>query len=582
LYKCLYPADLQYLGSDPDLYKLTSGNRRVYELGINEEIDDYSDLANFIDILNNTPIEDLPCMLESIFNVNAFLQTIAFDILSGNWDGPLYNKNNFYLYHNEATGLFEYIPYDLDNTFGIDWFGIDWATRDIYNWGHTGEPRPIYWRILEVPTYRDRFSYYMDELVQTIYKEGLLFAKADSLKTLLAPYVPEDPFYPLDYGFTPEDFEQGFGQTLPYFHTKAGLKPFIASRRSATLNQLDLRDIAPIIQRVQHNHPNSIQDLIVRATVEDDLGIASVQLCYEQNGGSTTCIEMHDDGDHADEAANDQIYGVIVPAFGTSAQVTFTIRASDTKGSISVAPVCGQNELLITTSTVTLSVNEFMASNDTTITDNAGEYEDWVEIYNYGDESVYLGDLYLSDKEDNQTKWQFPDMSIAPGEYLLIWADEDDEQGPLHANFKLGAGGEYVGIYDHDINGNALIDGITFGPQETDAAFGRLPNGTGPFQILAATPGAENQGTTSTHQPGYIAGRFSVYPNPAGEVIHISEIRPLTDPLSIQLYNVLGHSVMEVSYQQNMQIDIRHLTPGIYTLVGVSGNTRVMKKIVIN
>jgi len=66
LYKCLWPADLNYLGSDPDLYKLESGDRRVYELKINKEEDDYSDLAHFIDVLNNTPIEDLPCELEKV------------------------------------------------------------------------------------------------------------------------------------------------------------------------------------------------------------------------------------------------------------------------------------------------------------------------------------------------------------------------------------------------------------------------------------------------------------------------------------------------------------------------------------
>jgi spore coat protein CotH len=120
LYKCLYPADLNYKGDDPDLYKEEFWGRRAYDLRTNVEQDDYTDIAHFIDVLNNTPIADLPCELEKVFNVNTYLKVIAFDILSGNWDGPIYNQNNFYLYKNEATGKFEYIPYDLDNTIGID------------------------------------------------------------------------------------------------------------------------------------------------------------------------------------------------------------------------------------------------------------------------------------------------------------------------------------------------------------------------------------------------------------------------------------------------------------------------------
>ena len=137
LYKCIYPADLDYKGANPALYKEVFWGRRAYQLRTNTDEDDYSDLAHFIDVLNNTDSDDFACELEQIFNVQDYLKAMAFDILTANWDGPLYNKNNFYLYHNTATGQFEYIPYDIDNTFGIDWFQKDWAERDINDWGKT-------------------------------------------------------------------------------------------------------------------------------------------------------------------------------------------------------------------------------------------------------------------------------------------------------------------------------------------------------------------------------------------------------------------------------------------------------------
>ncbi|MDP2362886.1 MAG: CotH kinase family protein, partial [Ignavibacteria bacterium] len=60
LWKCLYPADLNFLGDDPNIYKnLIENGRPVYELKSNEEVGDYSKLAKFINILNNTPLVSL-------------------------------------------------------------------------------------------------------------------------------------------------------------------------------------------------------------------------------------------------------------------------------------------------------------------------------------------------------------------------------------------------------------------------------------------------------------------------------------------------------------------------------------------
>ena len=140
-------------------------------------------------------------------------------------------------------------------------------------------------------------------------------------------------------------------------------------------------------------------------------------------------------------------------------------------------------------------INELMADNDNTIADPQGDYDDWLELHNLTDSPVVLTGMYLSDKEDNPTKWAFPENTEIPANgYLIVWLDEDGEDAPdgLHANFKLSKGGEIVMLVDTDANGNQVLDSITFGEQETDVAFGRWPNGTGEFQVVAATPGAEN------------------------------------------------------------------------------------------
>ncbi len=582
LYKCLWPADLTYLGSDPDLYKIQSGDRRVYELKTNEEADDYTDLAQFIDILNHAPIADLQCELEGVINVHTLLLCMAFDVMTGNWDGPLYNKNNFFLYHNTATGLFEYIPYDLDNTFGIDWFGVDWSNRNIYSWGHQSQPRPLYSRMLQVPAFKAMYSYYLDKMIDEVYKESVLFPHLDSLKLLLAPYVENDLYYTLDYGFSIDDFNNGFEQSVPYAHVTKGIKPFIASRKSATKQQLQLMEIPPVIYNLT-NYPSSSQTRYVTVAVEDDQGIDLVEALIQINTtGPVDHFQMLDDGLHEDGLAGDKIYGLILPSPDTCDVFEYSIKAKDIQGNESKYPVCGSKLLTICNSALSLAVNELMASNETIEADEFGEYEDWVEIYNYGAEPVYLGDRYLSDKADNPTKWKFPEISIQPGEYLRIWADEDGAQGDLHANFKLSAAGEYIGIYDSDVNGNALIDGIEFGEQPTDISFGRLPNGSGPFQYLIPTPGAMNEAISFVEE-GLPIVQYQLYPNPAHDMVWIKADQTLKTNHYMEVMDVYGKVLLSKSFSEIISLDVSSLPAAIYIVCfknhgSISGMRKLVKE----
>ena len=567
LYKCLWPADLKYLGENPDLYKLKNGDRRVYELITNKEEDDYSDLAHFIAVLNNTPLEELRCELEAIFNINSFLLSMAFDVLSGNWDGPLFNKNNFYLYHNQANGLFEFIPYDLDNTFGIDWFGINWAERNIYSWGATNENRPLYWRILEVPEYKDRFSYFMNKILMELYSETVLFPEIDEMKALLEPFVAEDSFYPLSYGFSMQDFHNSFVQTLPYNHTPTGLKTFISNRRESAINQLQLNDLTPIISRVSSNQANAKQEIVVQASLEDDQGLKSVKICYQLNeDGAVRCVEMSDDGLHLDDLPGDGRYGVLIPPLETSAILTYYIEAIDLNGNISRDPVCGTRQLVVGDASIPLAINEIMASNDTTIADEFGEFDDWVEIYNYGDVPIYLGDRYLSDNPNIPQKWSFPNISIQPGEFLLVWTDDDEEQGELHTNYKLSAAGEFIGIFDHDDNSNQLIDGLEFGPQVTDQALGRFPNGTGVFQLLTATPGNSNAVSSNTKELSNLSINYQIFPNPTHDLLYLQADQLMPQPQRVFLLNAFGQVIQEKNWQTRLVINLEHLPSGLYFL----------------
>ncbi len=75
-------------------------------------------------------------------------------------------------------------------------------------------------------------------------------------------------------------------------------------------------------------------------------------------------------------------------------------------------------------------INEFMASNSNTIADEDGDFSDWIELYNPTQQAVDLEGWGLSDNVTKPFKWIFPEVTIKPGEYLLVWASGKNRVPP--------------------------------------------------------------------------------------------------------------------------------------------------------
>lgn len=132
----------------------------------------------------------------------------------------------------------------------------------------------------------------------------------------------------------------------------------------------------------------------------------------------------------------------------------------------------------------------------------------------------------------DQTLAPVEDLIISPGEYLLLWADGDPEQGVRHLGFRLSKKGESITLHDRD--GITLIDSFAFSAQETDISFGRAGDGTDTWKALETpTPGGPNGDSPQGGIPGLVINEFMADNKTALE----DPGNPGTHPDWIELYN---------------------------------------------
>jgi spore coat protein CotH len=538
LYKCTYPADLDFISNNPDDYKFALWGTRHYELTTNDYLDDYTDLSEFIAVLNNTPSENLSCALPTRFHISEYLKIAAIDVLLGNWDDHIYLKNNFYIYHDQLTDKLRFIPYDLDNTLGIDWIGVDWSTRPLYTWSAQGENRPLYTRLMENVTYRGLFSKHIDELCSTLFHPDTLASQMEHWQSLIAAHVEADPYYPLDFGFTMQDFYNAALESCCN-HVPFGILAYVEARRASALAQLESyaqsADTYWIAQRIDTNAVS------LRARL--DGSISSVQANYSWDGDSFNSGTM--------TAAGEGLYSYEGPLFNTS-QNKLYYRAI-VNGNLPFP--CTPDFHWITRSPVGVRINEACASNSTIVADNAGEYDDWVELYNTTSDAIPLSHYFLTDDPSNWNRWQLPDTLLPANGFLLFWLDDDLEQGRHHANFKLSASEELL-LYRSEEGKPRIVDRAGGFSPTSDQTWALQPDGGSASAYSPGTPGITNViGITSN----LIEPAFNLYPCPA----QTSFFWPLKN--LGKLYHADGQLVSDsITYGSNA---CGNLSEGVYLVI---------------
>ena len=210
--------------------------------------------------------------------------------------------------------------------------------------------------------------------------------------------------------------------------------------------------------------------------------------------------------------------------------------------SASIYPLFGQTEQV--------RINEFMALNGSTLMDGDGDYSDWIELYNAGDQAVSLLGWSLTDDPEYPQEWIFPEVTLDAGEYLVVFASGKDRKIPgteLHTSFKLSGDGEYLSLMDAEEEVVTEFSPL-FPPQETDVSYGYFEGTYIPFN--QPSPGSANQQGGVVISPPVFSVGHGIYESPfdlqitcdvPGASIYYTTDGSTPAPGSGQLYSSVIH-----------------------------------------
>ncbi len=166
---------------------------------------------------------------------------------------------------------------------------------------------------------------------------------------------------------------------------------------------------------------------------------------------------------------------------------------------------------LVGQSTPAPIISEFLASNDSGLTDATGAHEDWIELFNPGSTPVTFENLYLTDDRETPDQWPLPEGRLEPGGTILYFASGNALTSPRHTNFRLSRqAGSFLALTrrtDTGFETLSLFDG--YPSQVQDVSFGFAPNqDQSPVYFRTPTPDAPNE---SNALEGFVADtRFSL------------------------------------------------------------------------
>ena len=539
-----------------EYYADTNCYQRVYEM---QSSNDWEKLGNFLDTLNYHFTE-----IESVMDVDRALWMMAFENLTVCLDGPINSiPHNFYLFQDNNL-RFSTVLWDMNMAFGTFTNGLptpvsinDLQEIDVFH-NSTDPSNKLTTKIFSNDRYKRMYIAHMRTILNEYFANNQYNTKALALQSVIDNYVSSDPNSFFSYA-------EFINNTSNSVNNIPGISELMSARVSYLQGLSAFTASPPVVTNISSNPVNVLPHTTVNITAEisnSDYAYLGYRFKFADKFEK---LQMFDDGNHGDGNAGDGIYGATINVDARDVQYYF--YAENTDAGI-FSPERAEKEFHQLAVVSGLVINEIMAGNFSAIADQSGEYDDWVELYNGNNFSVNLDGYYLSDSENDLTKWSFPNVSISANDYLIIWCDTAGGTQPgLHTTYRLSADQEEV--YLTDPIGN-VIDAVHFVNMITDQGYARVPNGTGTMKYQTHTYDGNNQLISSVISES-LDSRIRVYPNPSNNRIYI-----LGASGEISIFNAMGQKIY--SEENIKSFNMSSWESGVYFVKAGDSVVKVIKK----
>jgi hypothetical protein len=546
--------DLRYFSMDSSAYANGYELRSTYG---------WNRLVDLINTLNNDFTN-----IESKLDIDRAIWMLAFNNVLVNLDSysGAFRQNYYLTWDNNSR----FVPtvWDLNMSFG----GFPGGTGSGTTIPTTLDPmsnstsniHPLIVKILGDPMYKRMYMAHVRTIVQETFANDYYLTIANQLRTTIDASVNSDPYKFYTYTQFQNSLTTavtggggpGGGASIP------GIQALMAARVSYFNTNTNYVLVPPTISSFSSSVASPVynQTITINATCANE---TSAFLGYRTNHQlKFNRVAMLDDGLHNDGAAGDHVYGVDALVDG----VVFEYYIYTENASAGLfSPQRAEHEYHSLTISVpfpspgAVLINEVMASNGTTVLDQNGENDDWIELYNTTPNPIDLSGMYLTDDALDLMKWSFPVPTTIPANgYLIVWADNDVFQSGLHASFKLNASGESV-IFS---TGASIYDQVNYGVQTTDVSYARCPDGGVTFAFVAPTYLASNNCFATVTSASF---DVKVFPNPFNDFITIQLDEQLTSFISIT--DVNGKTLFnEEVTKPEIQLSTSNWANGMYIM----------------
>ncbi len=314
------PPNLFYMGDDTTLYYDSYDMKSDYG---------WEELVKLIKTINIDFSN-----IDSILNVDRTLWAFAVNQVIQNLDCyNTYYVHNYYLYQTK-DGLFQMIPWDLDNSFSGAIMGWDyWNQSNIYEYdpyftgpslGGSTQPwdeRPLLYNLLNDPHYRKIYTAHLNTIIEESLDTSIIKSNIDKLQFLAYNAANQDN----NKAFSMNDYFENANNAIWTVWGFGGILSTVNERKQFLLNHPEISLSSPLIDNV-----NIISnENIVTVQVSNANSVELMATVSEYNSKFQS-FEMLDNGTNGDLTANDGIYSANIPFQSSNGlELKFYIRAEN-------------------------------------------------------------------------------------------------------------------------------------------------------------------------------------------------------------------------------------------------------------